>query len=336
MKIIDKTPFQNDKGQIDLWGRIQGTLKYGPNWYSEVMAQRPVVAQLDRLLEKGFVLIRNFTLPGSEVMVPLILVGPQGISVLYVTPTKGFYEARGDQWNRVDNGRSMPAPVNLLNRLVRLARATQVYLDRQRITLVTIVEPVLIGADPGLHIESLRPIARVVMSDAIKQYAGGLLQGRPTLRPEQVYDVAERIVTPRKPEEEPQPEPFPIPASRETPPASSPWDVEQAPSTAEGPSRARAIFDAAQTAPPFDPSDLSFAFEDELDTHLSPRGVPEGPSETGPVRQLPSVEETQPRRPASRPVLGMKANQLGCLGVMLLAELCILIVGGYYIFSVTP
>lgn len=341
MKIIDKTPFQNDTGQIDLWGRIQGTLKYGPNWYAETMAQRPVVAQLDRLLEKGFVLIRNFTLPGSEVMVPLILVGPQGVSVLYVTHIKGFYEAKGDQWNRMEGGRSLPAPVNLLNRVVRLARATQVYLDRQRITLITIVEPVLIGADPGLHIESLRPVARVVMSDAIKQYASGLLQGRPTLSATQVYDTAERIVTPRKPDEEWQAEPFPIPASREEPPAANPWDVQVPASTGEGPSRARAIFDAAQSAPAFDPSDLGFALEDEgeLDTHLSPPGIPPGPSETGPVRKLPAAQaavEPPAAKPASRRVLGMQANQLGCLGIMLLAELCILAVAGYYIFFANP
>ena len=336
MKILDKTPFQNASGQIDLWGRIQGTLRYGPNWYAEVMAQRPVVAQLDRLLEKGFVLIRNFTLPGSEVMVPLMLVGPQGVSVLYVTHIKGRYEAKGDQWNRLDNGRSIPAPVNLLNRVVRLARATQVYFDRQKITLISIVEPILIGADPGLHIESLRPVARVVMSDAIKQFASGLLQGRPSLRPDQVYDLAERIVTPRKPEQDQQAEPFPIPPSRETPVAPNPWDVEATPSTGEGPSRARAIFDAAQSTPPFDPTDLSFALEDDVDTHLSPRGVPPGPTETGPVRRLPDVDETQPSRPAGRRMLGLKANQLGCLGAMVLAELCILLVGGYYIFLANP
>jgi hypothetical protein len=289
---------------------LQGTLKYGPNWYPEMQAQKRVMAQLDRLLEKGFVLIRNFTLPDSEVIVPFILVGPQGISVIYVTHLKGVYEAKGDQWNRVDNGRSLAAPVNLLNRVVRLARATQIYLDRQKITLMSVVEPVLIAADPGLQIDSMRPVARVVMSDAIKQFAGGLVQGRPALRPEQVSDMADRILTPRKVEAQPTPlSPF-------SPELAAP----QVPETA--PARARAIFDAAETAAPFDPSDLSFAFEDEAEADFPPGRAAETPPAS------PLAEDWTKRR-----ALNMSMNQLGCLGVMILLECAILAIGAYYIFT---
>ena len=63
MKIIDKTPFQNAQGEVDLSGRIQGTLRYGFDWFGELEAQKSVISQLERLLEKGFVLIRNFSLP---------------------------------------------------------------------------------------------------------------------------------------------------------------------------------------------------------------------------------------------------------------------------------
>ena len=84
-------------------------MKYGFNWYAELEAQKAVIAQLERILEKGFVIIRNFTLPDSEIVIPLILIGHGGISVIYVTPIKGFFEAKGDQWNTVINGRGLPA-----------------------------------------------------------------------------------------------------------------------------------------------------------------------------------------------------------------------------------
>lgn len=106
MKIIDKTPFQDVSGKISVVGRTQGTLKYGLNWFPELEAQKVVIAQLDRTLEKGFVLIRNFTLPNIEVVIPLILIGPGGVSVIYVTQVKGQFEAKGDQWNIVNYGRS--------------------------------------------------------------------------------------------------------------------------------------------------------------------------------------------------------------------------------------
>ena len=65
MKIIDKTSLQDENGNINIIARVQGTLKYGLNWFPELEAQKVVITQLDRMLEKGFVLIRNFTLPNS-------------------------------------------------------------------------------------------------------------------------------------------------------------------------------------------------------------------------------------------------------------------------------
>lgn len=91
MKIIDKTPLLDSKGQLSLVARLQGSLTHGFNWPAELEAQSKVIAQLERVLEKGFVLIRNYTLPGSEIVIPMILVGTNGVTVLYVTNVKGFY-----------------------------------------------------------------------------------------------------------------------------------------------------------------------------------------------------------------------------------------------------
>ena len=126
MKIIDKTPFQNEKGEFGLVQRLQGMWEYGGSWYAELDAQRAVIAQLERVLEKGFTLIRNLRLQNSQIVEPLILVGPPGVFVMYVTPISGFFEAKGDQWNVIKNDRRVPAPVNMLQRVARLARALQV------------------------------------------------------------------------------------------------------------------------------------------------------------------------------------------------------------------
>ena len=130
MKIIDKTPLQDANGNISLVARIQGTLKYGLNWFAELEAQKAVIAQLDRSLEKGFVLIRNFTLPNSEIVIPIILIGAGGIWVIYVTKEKGSFEAKGDQWNTVNaDGKSMPASINLIDRVSKLSIVFQKYLE---------------------------------------------------------------------------------------------------------------------------------------------------------------------------------------------------------------
>lgn len=308
MKIIDKTPFQDDKGEMTLMQRVQGTLDHGFSWYAELEAQKAVIAQLNLVLEKGFTLIRNFTLVNSQIVEPLILIGPPGIYVIQVTPLAGFYEAKGDQWNVVGGGRAAPARVNLMYRVARLARALQVYLNRQGVIFPGVVEPVLMSSNPAMHIESIRPIVRVVMSDAIRQFAASLLQMRPLLRPEQVYDFGERIITPRPKEAAPASQP-------EAEPAAAP-DIN--PPTGQTPARARAIFHAAEELKPFDPNDLSFAFDEHAETE-----VPANLRETSPSQQLPRVSGKR----------GLSPGQLILLGGMALVECCALAGFGYFIFS---
>jgi len=311
MKIIDKTPFQTPQGNIDFSGRIQGTLKYGFSWYGDVQAQRTVIAQLERLLEKGFVLIRNFTLPGSEIVIPIILLGVGGVTVINITNVKGLFEAKGDQWNTLVNGRGIPANVNLLNRTAQYARALQVYCNRQKIQIPAPIEPVLIAANPGAQVESLRPVARVVMSDAIKQFAGTLLQARPLWRVETVHDMADRIINPRPPEQ------------LQALPAAQATSGQLPEGTEPGSSRARAIYDAAENVRPFDPAELEFAFDD-TETGAA---VPAHLKETSPAQPLP-------RRtgPAVRRILGMSVPQFGLLAGLVLVEFCMMAIFGIVIF----
>jgi hypothetical protein len=270
MKVIDKTALQNEKGEIGLWQRIQGTVEHGFSWYQEMEAQKSVVAQLDQVLEKGFTLIRNVALGKSSIVEPLVLIGPPGIYVLYVTPISGLYEAKGEEWNVVRNGHSSPASSNLMARVARLARALQVFLERQGVALPGPVEPVLIASSPAMHIDSLRPMVRIVLSDAVRQFAGSLLQAGPVLKPEVAYDLADRIVTPRQ-----KASPAEAAVIPEYIPAGLQGQPEQA---GEAPSRARAIFHAAEEAKPFNPADLDFAFDENAENEAAPaEGQEPGP-----------------------------------------------------------
>lgn len=304
MKIIDRTSLQDEKGGIGLMERIRGTLKYGWNWYAEMEAQKAVIAQLDRMLEKGFVLIRNFTLPNSEIVIPIILIGTGGIWVIQVTNAKGYFEARGDQWNTIVNGKPQPARVNLLAHVLRLSRAFQKYLEIQKFRLPVTVEPVLIASDPGAQIEATRPAVRVVRSDAIKQFAGMLLQAQPLMSTGMIYDLADQIIDPN--------------LRREMQPAPAPAEAAEKPV-----SRARAIFDAAERAREFDPQELGFAFKDDG-----------APSDSESAAQQEEQASAQPSA-ARRGLLGMSGLQIALLAVMLILECCILL-GGFglvYYFS---
>ncbi len=196
MKVYERTPLLDAQGNLSPIARIQGTLKYGLNWASELEAQKNLMAQLARSLDKNFVVIRNFTLPGSDIVIPLILIGPGTLSVILATPLKGEFEAKENEWNTVKNGIAAPANRNVIDQVSKYARVFQRYMQLNQINASMPIEPVLILTDPGANVESHRPAARVVRSDAIKQFANSLNQANPILRAEQVIALADLIVEP--------------------------------------------------------------------------------------------------------------------------------------------
>src|SRR5262245_34584166 len=114
MKIIDKTPLLDEKGNLPLMQRIQGMLQFGFSWPRELEAQNAITKFFDRQLEKGYTMIRNMTLGQSGIMIPMIVLGPTGIYVIEVTHLRGRYEAKGESWNVESGDQYKPAPVNLI------------------------------------------------------------------------------------------------------------------------------------------------------------------------------------------------------------------------------
>src|SRR5215207_11130947 len=123
MKIIDKTPLVNEKGDLSIVQRAQGMLKFGFNWPAELEAQKAIITFFDRQLEKGYTLIRNIPLGASGIVVPIILLGPTGIYVIHVTYLRGRYEVRNNAWNEASGDGYKPASINLIERTIRMANA---------------------------------------------------------------------------------------------------------------------------------------------------------------------------------------------------------------------
>ena len=312
MKIIDKTPLLNEKGELGLGQRLQGIMQFGFNWLNELQAQKAIITYFDRQLEKGYTLIRNIPLGKSGITVPLLLLGPTGIYAIHVAYLRGRYEARGESWNVESGDGYKPAPVNLVQQTRRMARAVKAYIERQGVRVPVDVEPILIGGDPGLHIESSQPAVKVMMIDGVRTFVSNLAVAQPVLSPESVYEFTERLLNPhplRKAS---------APTARD--PEPSTFD-QQSPQEV---SRARAIFNASEEVKPFDPADFDFAMDEEtsFDAASSTTDV----IETSPARPLPS-RPTRRRR-----VLGMTPVQLAIVIGLTLALLCLVAGFAYYYF----
>lgn len=313
MKIIDKTPLLNEKGELGIMQRFQGMLQFGFNWPNEMQAQKVIINFFDRQLERGYTLIRNMTLGQSGITVPMILLGPAGIFAINITHLRGRYEAKGGSWNVQAGDGYAPASINLIQITSRMARALQVFIERQGVRLPVSIEPVLIAAEPGLHIESVGSAVRVMMIDGIKPFVSGLATGQHVLSPEAVHEFTERILNPRSPKKEPV-------SLQITEPHAARQQDEPAQQEV---SRARAIFNASENLKPFDPADFDFAMTDD-----------ESPVETMPdsLQESGSAVPVQQPKPKRRRVLGMTPLQLAVIALLALALVCILGSFVYIIF----
>ena len=336
MKITDKTPLVDEKGNLGFMQRVQGMLEYGFNWPRELEAQKTIVKFFERELGKNYNLIRNITLGQSGIMIPMILIGSTGIYVIEVTHLRGRYEANGETWN-VEAGESYkPAPVNLIKETMRKARALEAFITRQGVRLPMDIEPVIIAADPGLHIQSSSPAIKVMMVDGIRAFVSGLASGvgGAILSSMQINDFTDRILSPRPkmeappPELEPEPEPDPAARWQETyeQPEQSFQLSEPAPFfQQEEPSRAGAIFDAQPQEDlfSFNPNDIGFALGNEnevLDIPPVVRNESESVYDDQPVRRAP---------PKQQLIMGMTTVQLAIVGALALALVCILAIFAY-------
>ena len=317
MKIIDKTPLLNEKGELGMAQRVQGMLKYGSSWSNELEAQKAIITFFDRQLEKGYTLIRNVALGASGIVVPIVLLGPTGIYVIHVTYLRGRYEARGNAWNEESGDSFKPAEVNLIQQTSRMANAVRAFIERQGVKIPVPIEPVLISGNPGLHIESVKPAIRVVMIDGIKSFVSGLATAPHVLRAEAVHEYTERIVNPRPPRRDVMPAPLPGKSAIKEEKTQPPKSV----------SRARAIFSASEEAKPFDPADFDFAMVDE---EAALEALTPADEESSATTALPRSGS-----PAKR-ALGMTPLQLVIVAVLAVALLCILAVFAYLLFSPVP
>jgi hypothetical protein len=206
MIIIDKTPHRSEDGAIGPFGLLQGTLKYGLTWQSRLKAQDAVIAIIEKQLDSNFALLRNVTLPNTDIMLPLVLIGPPGISLINVLHERGVYKARDDQWGTMIGDKFMPARVNQLARTTTFGRVLQVYLDRQGFKGQVVVDSILMAADPGMQIESTRPSARVVMSDAIERFSASLSHARQMIDARLGKEVVRALLVGTSDESEDEPE----------------------------------------------------------------------------------------------------------------------------------
>lgn len=198
MIVIERSTFRDEKGAISLDARLRGTLRYGLRWYGEMEAQQGVTQRLLNELGDEHILVRNQVVPGTDAIIPMILLSPQGVRVILPTPIRGIYRAKLDEWLVFDGSsrRFKRVRPNLQGAAMTMASQLLRFLKAQGYPLPEI-EAVLIFTNPRTHVDTARPSVRIVLADAVDHFASNLQQFPAIMDGEDIAAVLESLSTPK-------------------------------------------------------------------------------------------------------------------------------------------
>ncbi|MGB7538749.1 MAG: hypothetical protein WBM17_09435 [Anaerolineales bacterium] len=174
MKTIDLSAQPTNEGKPSVFSFINKLFPEGKQKQTELDAQNEVINHIQLALGDDFTLIRDIKIPGLGTSIPMALVGPPGVFVLYASPVKGTFRARGDAWLKLDSSGNMRnSNPNLPNRTRLYAEAIRKFLAQNGFPNAEI-EAVLLFTEPEAFVENIKAPIRMVMCDGMESYSESL------------------------------------------------------------------------------------------------------------------------------------------------------------------
>lgn len=192
MKVIENQRISGKESTSSTVDNVLSSLQLGRSRSQDVAAQETVIASLEKMLDNRYVILRDVVLEGLNVPIPLVLVGPTGLCILYSSPSRGVFQAKGEDWERMDNRKRVFKSVhpNLIRRSQHMAETVVGFLAARDYELSE-VEPVLVFTDPGIYVEADHPKVRIVLIDGLERFTAGLAQGYAILDKKDVEKIVD-------------------------------------------------------------------------------------------------------------------------------------------------
>jgi hypothetical protein len=192
MKLIEPTqkPTQNDTlGKVV--DQIQRFLGVGQ---TDEQAEDAIVARFMRGLDNRFTLLHRLQLEGKGEIFPPILVGPAGLFVLNISPSKGFFRAKDESWWEMNknNQQFKPSRPNLIKQSKEYAQKLVQILEAHEKSHPA-VTPVLIFANPGVHVETSNPAIRIVLMDGVDSLIDNMFNSQDVLQATEISYLSDTL-----------------------------------------------------------------------------------------------------------------------------------------------
>jgi len=199
MRLIE--PTQKPQKQDQLQKVLDQFKKWLPIGKSGGGPDEAILDQFIRGLDNRYIMLRNLQLEKSGQVFPPILVGPAGLAVLNISNEQGFFRIRENSWWKMNKSshRYDPAKPNLVKQSQEYAQKLGSILDVHGKSHPE-VTPLLILANPGVHIESSNPAIRIVLVDGIDNLISTLLNSEEIIAPNTINTLAESLAVMADPE----------------------------------------------------------------------------------------------------------------------------------------
>jgi hypothetical protein len=157
-------------------------------------AEEMIITQLMRGLDNRFILLHNLHLETGREVFPPILIGPFGMMVLNISFARGFFKAREENWWEMSKSSHSfgPGHPNLIKQSQFYANKLTNMLDANGKSHPEIT-PVLVFANPGVHVETANPAIRIVLMDGIESLIAGMLKNEELLPPTEINYLADSL-----------------------------------------------------------------------------------------------------------------------------------------------
>lgn len=173
MKIIDRS----DSKQAAAPGSLSKALgRFIPSSNKpDTSALTVLTSSLERLLDDHYVLIKNLAIEEVQLEIPAILVGPTGLIVFYTSEVAGVFRCQGDSWEQLKNQshRYVTARPNPVKLVLEMTSTLRTFLAKRQVECKQI-EPIIFLANPEIHVDAIKPAARMVLPDTLERFISGV------------------------------------------------------------------------------------------------------------------------------------------------------------------
>lgn len=192
-----------EKVEEEETGRFSGMLKQldgllgGGEETKEAEGREFILQRLGNILNDNFTILTNYPLPNTAIEIPMILVGPPGVKVIFPSALHGIFRAEGDAWYELNERKRkyIAAKTNIVRETLIMAKGLHKFLLDCGVALEEI-EPILLFSDPGSHVDTANSAVRIILRDAINNFAAGLITTSQVIKSEDVISVAALITNP--------------------------------------------------------------------------------------------------------------------------------------------